>query len=267
MNKPAVALQLHHVSKSYGAVCAVQDVSFRVLAGERRALIGPNGAGKTTLFHLISGVVGVSAGRIEFFGADVTALPTHRRVALGMARTFQITSLFLELTVIENVVLALQALQGTKFSMLRLLHVYEPLLQHARSLLDEWELAGRHDTLVKELSYGEQRTLEILLGVAQRPKLLLLDEPTAGLSPAETAVAAALIDKLPRDTSILLIEHDMDVALQLCDTLTVLHLGEVLASGEKEEIRRDPRVQKIYLGDSADAQAADPGVTTSAGRE
>jgi branched-chain amino acid transport system ATP-binding protein len=252
MSGPTVALRLQNVSKHYGAVRAVQDVSFEVQAGERRALIGPNGAGKTTLFHLVSGVVGVTAGRIEFFGSDVTSLPAHRRIALGMARTFQITSLFPELTVLENVILALQALEPTKFSMLKPLSDYGPLLARARALIDEWQLAARHDTMVKELSYGEQRTLEILLGVAQQPKLLLLDEPTAGLSPAETTAAAELIRRLPRATSILLIEHDMDVALQLCDSLTVLHLGEVLASGEKEDIRRDPRVQKIYLGDGTE---------------
>lgn len=250
MSKPPLALRLQNVSKNYGALRAVQNVSFEIKPGERRALIGPNGAGKTTLFHLISGVVGVSAGRIEFFGTDVTDLPTHRRIALGMARTFQITSLFPELTVMENVILALQALGRTKFSMLKPLREYRPLLQRAETLLGEWQLANRQHTLVRELSYGEQRTLEILLGVAQQPKILLLDEPTAGLSPAETAAAAALIAKLPRDTSILLIEHDMDVALELCDSLTVLHLGEVLASGPKDEIRQDPRVQKIYLGDA-----------------
>jgi branched-chain amino acid transport system ATP-binding protein len=173
-----------------------------------------------------------------------------------MARTFQITSLFPELTVMENVLLALQALDRTKLSMLRPIRDYGALFQRALALLGEWQLAGRQDRFVKELSYGEQRTLEILLGVAQRPKLLLLDEPTAGLSPAETTAAAALIDKLPRDTAILLIEHDMDVALQVCDSLTVLHLGEVLASGEKEEVRRDPRVQDIYFGHAVDVDAA-----------
>jgi branched-chain amino acid transport system ATP-binding protein len=253
MSSRAVALQLDNVSKSYGAVRAVRDVSLEIMAGERRALIGPNGAGKTTLFHLISGVVPVTAGRIAFFGRDVTALSTHRRTALGMARTFQITNLFLELTVVENVVLALQALEATKFSMLRPLRVYGPLLRHAEALLDEWELTEREDALVRELSYGEQRTLEILLGVAQKPRLLLLDEPTAGLSPAETATAAALIDKLPRDSSILLIEHDMDIALQLCDSLTVFHLGDAMLSGAKEEVRRDPRAQRIYLGEDIDA--------------
>jgi branched-chain amino acid transport system ATP-binding protein len=257
MSSRAVALQLNNVSKSYGAVRAVRDVSFEIMAGERRALIGPNGAGKTTLFHVISGMVPVTAGRIAFFGRDITALSTHRRMAVGMARTFQITNLFLELTVIENVVLALQALEATKFSMLRPLRVYGSLLVRAEALLDEWELTERQGALVRELSYGEQRTLEILLGVAQKPKLLLLDEPTAGLSPAETATAAALIDKLPRHTSILLIEHDMDIALQLCDSLTVLHLGEALVSGAKEEVRKDPRVRRIYLGEGADTADED----------
>ena len=268
MSSPAVALELQNVSKSYGAVNAVRNVSFEMMAGERRALIGPNGAGKTTLFHLISGVVPVTAGRIVLFGRDVTVVSTHRRIAAGMARTFQITDLFVELTVIENVVLALQGLEATKFSMLRPLRTCGPLLRRARALLDEWQLTEGHDALVRELSYGEQRTLEILLGVAQNPKLLLLDEPTAGLSPAETATAAALIDRLPRHTSILLIEHDMDIALQLCDSLTVLHLGEALVSGAKQEVRKDPRVQRIsILGEGIDAADAELNSTLAARSE
>jgi branched-chain amino acid transport system ATP-binding protein len=248
------ALQLHSISRHFGAVRAINDVTVKVAAGERRAVIGPNGAGKTTLFHVISGVIPPTSGRIELFGEDVSGLAIHRRIALGLSRTFQITNLFSNLSVRFNLVLALQGLSPSKFSMLRPLTAYRPLLLHADQLLEEWQLASRRDALVKELSYGEQRTLEILLGVAQSPKLLLLDEPTAGLSPAETSIAAALIHRLPRTIAILLIEHDMDVALQLCDSLTVLHLGEVLASGSKEEVRQDPRVQKIYLGDLDEAK-------------
>jgi branched-chain amino acid transport system ATP-binding protein len=247
------ALHLHGVSRHFGALRAINDVNLTVAVGERRAVIGPNGAGKTTLFHVISGVIPPTSGRIELFGQDVSQLAMHRRIALGLSRTFQITNLFANLSVRENLVLALQGLSASKFAMFRPLAAYGPMLLHADRLLEEWQLAGRRDALVKELSYGEQRTLEILLGVAQNPKVLLLDEPTAGLSPAETATAAALIHRLPRTIAVLLIEHDMDVALQLCDSLTVLHLGEVLASGGKDEVRQDARVQKIYLGDLEEA--------------
>jgi branched-chain amino acid transport system ATP-binding protein len=256
MTQPVPALRLASVSKRYGGLHAVKDVAFEVLRGERRGLIGPNGAGKTTLFNLISGFTAVSAGKIELLGKDVTSLPPHRRVALGMARTFQITRVFPDLTVLQNAILALQGLTPAKYFMLRPLCSYSSLRKRAVALLTEWQLAGRENTPVNKLSHGEQRTLEILLGVAQRPKLLLLDEPTAGLSPAETAFASALIDKLPRDTAILLIEHDMDVALRLCDSLTVLHFGQVLASGPKQQITQDPRVQEIYLGASEPAGMA-----------
>jgi branched-chain amino acid transport system ATP-binding protein len=244
-----LALHLHNVSRHFGALRAISEVTLKVATGERRAVIGPNGAGKTTLFHVISGVIPPTSGRIELFGGDVSNFAMHRRIALGLSRTFQITNLFAHLSVRDNLVLALQGLSPSKFSMFRPLSAYGPILQRADRLLEEWQLAGRRDALVKELSYGEQRALEILLGVAQNPKLLLLDEPTAGLSPAETAIAVALIHRLPRTMAVLFIEHDMDVALQLCDSLTVLHLGEVLASGSKDEVRQDERVQKIYLGD------------------
>jgi branched-chain amino acid transport system ATP-binding protein len=248
-----LALQLQAVSRHFGALAAINEVSLTLGPGERRAVIGPNGAGKTTLFHVISGMIPPTSGRIELFGADVSRLAMHRRIALGLSRTFQITNLFANLSVRDNLVLALQGLSSSKYSMFRRLAGYAPILMHADRLLEEWQLADRRDALAKELSYGEQRTLEILLGVAQNPRLLLLDEPTAGLSPAETAIAVALIDRLPRTMAVLLIEHDMDVALQLCDSLTVLHLGEVLASGSKDEVRHDPRVQKIYLGDLMEA--------------
>jgi branched-chain amino acid transport system ATP-binding protein len=221
--------------------------------GERRAVIGPNGAGKTTLFHVVSGVLPPTSGSITLFGQDATRLPTHKRIALGMARTFQITNLFRNLTVEHNVVLSLQALRPTKLSMFRTLGSYKDLLRSAEALMEEWGLQEKRNALVTELSYGEQRALEILLAVAQKPRLLLLDEPTAGLSPAETATAAETIRQLPRDMAMLLIEHDMDVVFDLCDTMTVLHLGEVLASGDPAAVRANPEVQEIYLGQPVDA--------------
>jgi branched-chain amino acid transport system ATP-binding protein len=247
------AITLRGVSKHFGALRAVDNVSLEIQQGERRAVIGPNGAGKTTLFHVVSGVLPPTAGSITLFGQDVTKLPTHQRIGLGMARTFQITNLFRSLTVEHNVVLALQALSPTKLSMFRTLGSHRELLRSAEHLMEEWGLGERRTALVRELSYGEQRSLEILLAVCQKPKLLLLDEPTAGLSPAETATAAQTIRNLPRDMAMLLIEHDMDVVFDLCDSMTVLHLGEVLASGDPAAVRGNPQVQDIYLGQAAEA--------------
>jgi branched-chain amino acid transport system ATP-binding protein len=246
----ATALGLQNICKHFGALRAVEQVSMDIQQGERRAVIGPNGAGKTTLFHVVSGILPPTAGSIHVFGHDVTNLPTHKRIGLGMARTFQITNLFRRLTVEHNVFLALQALTPTKLSMFRPLSAYKDLQHTADQLLDEWNLTDRRNALVTELSYGEQRTLEILLAVSQKPKLLLLDEPTAGLSPAETASAAETIRHLPRDISMLLIEHDMDVVFDLCDTMTVMHLGEVLATGDPASVRGNPQVQEIYLGEA-----------------
>ncbi|MBV9121431.1 MAG: ABC transporter ATP-binding protein [Chloroflexi bacterium] len=247
------ALALHDISKHFGALRAVERVSLDINPGERRAVIGPNGAGKTTLFHVVSGVLPATSGVIEMFGADVTRLPTHRRIGRGMARTFQITNLFRNLTVQHNVLLALQGLSSTKLSMFRTLTSYRGLMSDADRLMDDWRLSDKKHALVTQLSYGEQRAMEIMLAVSQKPRLLLLDEPTAGLSPAETASAAELIRGLPRDMAILLIEHDMDVVFNLCDSMTVLHLGEVLASGDPVAVRGNPQVQEIYLGEALEA--------------
>jgi branched-chain amino acid transport system ATP-binding protein len=245
---PESQLALTKVCKHFGELRAVSNVSIDLMGGERRALIGPNGAGKTTLFDVVSGVQRPTSGRISMFGRDVTGFPMHRRVAMGMARTFQLTKLFAKLSVEENVILALQGLNRTKFSLLRPLSTFGNLHSSARNLLEEWGFLDKRGAPVHELSYGEQRALEIVLAVAQRPRLLLLDEPTAGLSPAETASATSLIRSLPSDISILLIEHDLDVVFGLCDSMTVLHLGEVLASGDPVEVRANSAVQEIYFG-------------------
>ncbi|MBI4320500.1 MAG: ATP-binding cassette domain-containing protein [Chloroflexi bacterium] len=229
---------------------ALDSVSLKLETGERRGVIGPNGAGKTTLFHLISGMLQPTAGRIHLFGHDVTRMPTHRRTGLGLACTFQITNLFAKLTLKKNLLLSLQGLDAMKFSMLRSMSSYTRLQAKADELLEEWELLDRSGLPVWELSYGDQRKVEILLAMAQNPKLLLLDEPTAGLSPAETAVVCGLIRKLPRRTTILLIEHDMDVAFDLVDNISVLHVGKVAAQGTCQEIRNNAIVQDIYLGKS-----------------
>ena len=226
----------------------MEGVTLSVRPGERRALIGPNGAGKTTLFNLISGTLPVSGGAISLFGQDVTRAPTHRRAALGLARTFQITNLFPDLTVLENCLLAVQALLPVKFSMLRPVTAYAALRERARAMLEAVGLETVAEARVNVLSHGEQRQLEIALALAGRPRVLLLDEPTAGLSPAESRLMAALLARLDPAITVLMIEHDMDIALELSPTVTVLHYGRVIADGSREEVRADPQVREIYLG-------------------
>jgi branched-chain amino acid transport system ATP-binding protein len=236
------------VSRAFGGLQALDRVSLAVRPGERRALIGPNGAGKTTLFNLISGALPVSAGAITLFGHDVTRAPAHRRAALGLARTFQITTLFPALGALENCLLAVQALTPTRFAMLRPLGRFPALADRAREMLESVGLAGRAATPVSSLSHGEQRQLEIAVALASRPRVLLLDEPTAGLSPAESRLMAGLLHRLDPAITVLMIEHDMDIALELSDTVTVLHYGRVIADGPRDEVRRNPQVKEIYLG-------------------
>jgi branched-chain amino acid transport system ATP-binding protein len=242
------ALEVDNLSHSFGGLTALADVRLAVAPGERRAIIGPNGAGKTTLFNIISGIFRPSTGRIRLFGQDVTRLPTHRRAQLGLARTFQISTLFPRLSVLDSVLLAVQGLDAARFTLHRRRAAYGHLLERAESLLADWGLADRARQVTRQLSYGEQRQVELVLALAGRPKVLLLDEPTAGLSPAETASVAAMIRRFSRDTTILLIEHDMDVALDLVDRVTVLVQGRVLAEGSKDEVRSDPKVAAIYFG-------------------
>lgn len=241
-------LALERVSKHFGGLRAVDGVSLEVRKGERRAIIGPNGAGKTTLFNLITGELPVTGGRIRLFGQDITHLPPHRRAALGIGRTFQIMNLFPKLTVLENVLLAVQGLQPTKYVMHRSLQAFPELEDRARRLLERVGLWEKRDLPITSLSYGEQRQVEVLLALAGDPKLLLLDEPTAGLSPAETRVIVGIIRSLDPSITVLLIEHDMDVAFEVAERITVLHFGKVLAEGTKDEIKANPEVQSIYLG-------------------
>jgi branched-chain amino acid transport system ATP-binding protein len=245
---PDFALRLDGVSKYFGGLQAVGDVSLAVRAGERRALIGPNGAGKTTLFNLISGSLPVSTGAISFFGRDVTGIPTHRRAAQGLARTFQITNLFADLTVLDNCLLAIQAVTRARFAMLRPLTAFRDLHAAALAALEAVGLGAVGDVPVRNLSHGEQRQLEIALALAGKPRLLLLDEPTAGLSPAESRLMADLLTRLDPAITVLMIEHDMDIALELSAQVTVLHYGRVIADGSREEIRADAQVREIYLG-------------------
>lgn len=244
----APVLALEGLSINFGGLLAVAEVDLRVLPGERRAIIGPNGAGKTTLFNLISGDLAPTAGRIVLFGQDITRLPPYRRAALGMSRTFQVTKLFPKLTVWENVLLACQALERTKFSMLWPMWTYRHLYGRGEELLRAVGVWEHRDETISNLSHGVQRQLEVALALAGKPKVLLLDEPMAGLSPAETHEMTELLRKLDREITLLIIEHDMDVVLDLAEDIAVLHLGKKIADGAKEAVRANREVQEIYLG-------------------
>jgi branched-chain amino acid transport system ATP-binding protein len=241
-------LQLRRLSKSFGGLAAVRDVSLEIFSGERKAVIGPNGAGKTTLFNLITGVFPSSSGEIRLFGADVTRWPPHKRTALGMARTFQVTSLFPKLTVLDNVLLALAGVGATKLVMWRSLSSYQAMNEKARGLLESAGYWERRHVEVRNLSHGEQRQIEVVMGLASDPKLLLLDEPAAGLSSGESREMTAFLKRLDPSLAILLIEHDMDVVFDIVSSISVLHFGAVVETGSCDNIRKSERVQQIYLG-------------------
>jgi branched-chain amino acid transport system ATP-binding protein len=244
----ASCLVVENVSRAFGGLNAVDGVSLTINHGERRALIGPNGAGKTTLFNLISGELPVSAGAITLFGTNITKLAPYQRAALGLARTFQITRLFPHLTVVENALLACQALDRRKFTMHRALKTFAPLVERAAALLDDFGLSSVRREPVGHLAYGDQRKLEVALSLAGKPRLLLLDEPMAGLAGSERDPMRQLLGTLDPDIAVLLIEHDMDVAFAFAETVTVLNQGTVLAHGPTREIAANPLVQQVYLG-------------------
>ncbi|HET9714685.1 MAG TPA: ABC transporter ATP-binding protein [Pseudolabrys sp.] len=242
------ALELRSLCKSFGGLQATRDVTLRIMPGDRKAIIGPNGAGKTTLFNLITGIYPVTSGQVLVFGEDVTKWPSHRRTALGMARTFQVTSLFPRLTVLDNVLLAIKGLRPSKFVMWRVMSSYRDVYEKAYQLLEQVSFLDRKDVEVRNLSHGEQRQLEIVLGLASDPKILLLDEPAAGLSSGESTEMTEFLRKLDPKLAILLIEHDMDVVFDVAEEISVLHFGEVLESGTPQAIKNSRRVREIYLG-------------------
>lgn len=242
------ALSVVDISRNFEGVQALDHVSFEVAPGERRLIIGPNGAGKTTLFNILAGSFAASSGRVALFGRDITGLPSYARARLGLSRTFQITNLFFRLTVRDNILLALQAGTGVLSPMLRLLQQDRALIARADALLEQWELSGLAGEAARDISYGQQRQLDILLAIAVAPKVLLLDEPTAGLSAAEVPRVLTIMRGLPRETTVLMIEHDMDVAFDLADRIAVLHQGRLLADGDVAAIRNNPQVSEIYLG-------------------
>jgi len=241
-------LQVTQLSKHFGGVKAVDNVTLDVRPGERYALIGPNGAGKSTLFNLITGELPVTNGTILFDGQDITHISVHGCANLGIGRTFQRNNLFLGMTAHENVRIAVQHQHRVTRQIYRDITTYDEINREADHFLNLVGLDSFRDQKVGELAYGQQRALEIALALATNPKILLLDEPTAGMSPAETADMVALIQSLPSKLTIMIVEHDMEVIFTLADRVTVLHYGEVIATGKPREIRENQKVQDIYLG-------------------
>jgi branched-chain amino acid transport system ATP-binding protein len=241
-------LRLERLSKWFGGLQAVAGIDLGVGAGERLAIIGPNGAGKTTLFGLISGELRADRGRVVLLGQDVSGMPSYHRALLGLGRTYQLTNLFPGLSVLDNILLALLAHARARAMPLRPLRTYRHLSESAVQILDLLGLSHVGAARVADLSYGEQREVEIALALAARPHVLLLDEPTAGLSPAETWRMMEIIRGLPGAMTILLIEHDMSVAFSICSRVVVMHQGAIIAEGTPEAIRRHAQVREVYLG-------------------
>lgn len=241
------ALELRGVERYFGALAALSDINLEVKAGEKRAVLGSNGAGKTTLFNCITGDFNPTSGRIRFFGEDVTYFPPHERIRRGLRRTYQISLLFQGLSVVDNVYLACRGVSRGRFSLLR--PGRNDVLRHsAEELVDGVHLGDVRDTLVAELSHGQQRQLEIALALAGAPRLVLFDEPAAGLSPTERSELIEILQALPEHMGFVIIEHDMDVALRVVESVTVMHNGRIFKEGSPEEIEADPEVQELYLG-------------------
>ncbi|HET9043649.1 MAG TPA: ABC transporter ATP-binding protein [Burkholderiales bacterium] len=246
-------LRVDSLSKHFGGVVALDAVTLEVHAGEIHALIGPNGAGKTTLVHLLSGALAPDTGRVHFDGADVTARKFHERVALGLARSYQVTSVFRAFSALDNVALAVQARSGSSLRFWAPLATERALFDEARAVLAEIGLAGRDGVPAGHLAHGEQRALEVGLALATRPKVLLLDEPMAGMGPEDSERMIALIDGLKARLTVLLIEHDMDAVFRLADRISVLVNGRVIATGPPDEIRANDEVRRAYLGEEQQA--------------
>jgi branched-chain amino acid transport system ATP-binding protein len=241
-------LELRDLAKRFGGLKAVDGVDLDVEPGERRAIIGPNGAGKSTLFGVIAGTIRPAAGRVALHGADITGLSVHRRADIGVITTYQHSSLFLRETALENVLLAVARKAGAGRRWFRPAAAYPELLDRSAALLDRAGLAGREAQLAGALSHGERRQLEVAVALAAEPSVLMLDEPAAGMSAAETERLGALIRDLPSEMTVLLIEHDLDLVFDLADSVTVLHLGRSLRTGSVTQVRSDDEVQRAYLG-------------------
>ena len=241
------ALELEAVNRHFGALVALADINLTVRAGERRAVLGSNGAGKTTLFNAITGDFPPTTGRVRLFGEDVTDLPVHERIRRGLRRTYQISLLFGGLSVIDNIYLACRGVSRRRFS-LRRPGRSDSAMQLAETLIEAVHLHEARDTPVSNLSYGQQRQLEIALALAGAPRLILFDEPAAGLSPTERSELVEILQALPDHIGYIIIEHDMDVALRVAESVTMMHNGRIFKEGTPAEIENDPEVQELYLG-------------------
>jgi branched-chain amino acid transport system ATP-binding protein len=246
-------LQVEGLSKRFGGVVASDGITLEIPKGELHAIIGPNGAGKTTLITQLAGELASDAGRVRFEERDITALPTWRRSQLGLARSFQVTSLFLDLTALDNVALAVQAHAGHSFHFWREARSEPELRTPALAALARVGLANRADAVVANMSHGEHRQLEIAMALATRPRMLLLDEPMAGMGPEESSRMVGLLRELKGELTILLVEHDMEAVFALADRITVMVYGRVIATGAPEAIRVNAEVRQAYLGDSDEA--------------
>ncbi len=241
------ALELRGVTRMFGALAALVDVTMTIEPGERRAVLGSNGAGKTTLFNCITGDFFSTSGTVRLFGEDVTHFPAHERIRRGLRRTYQISLLFTGLTVLDNVYLAVRGVSRGRFSLIRPRRS-EALMQSAVELIEAVHLTDVRDTKVSELAYGQQRQLEIALALAGAPRLILFDEPAAGLSPTERSELVEILTNMPRHIGYIIIEHDMDVALRVAERVSMMHNGRIFKEGLPEEIESDPEVQELYLG-------------------
>ncbi|WP_131106178.1 ABC transporter ATP-binding protein [Ornithinimicrobium sufpigmenti] len=245
---PAPALRLQGLGKDFGSLSAVKDVSFDVAPGARHAVIGPNGAGKSTLFALVAGALPATAGTVTLHGDDVTRLSEHARARRGLVRTFQHSSLFLSATARENILIAVQRRHGVQGQPWRAVTRRRALLAEADEVLEQLNLQDRSGATAASLSHGERRQLEVAVALATRPSVLLLDEPAAGMSPADTMAFQDLVLGLPAEVTVLLVEHDLDLVFGVADRVTVLHLGQHLLTGDPDEVRASDAVQQAYLG-------------------
>ena len=245
----AVVLQVEQLVKRFGGLTATDHANLSVTQGSIHALIGPNGAGKTTLIHQISGALQPDAGTVRFGGEDVTAVPMHQRALRGLVRSYQITSIFKKLSVLDNIALAVQAKDGSSMRFWRAARSETARYAQAGEVAERVGLSAQLHNVAGALSHGQQRQLELGLALASRPQLLLLDEPMAGMGPDESENMVTLLQSLRGDTTILLVEHDMDAVFRLADTISALVFGKVIASGTPQEIKDHPEVKRAYLGD------------------
>jgi branched-chain amino acid transport system ATP-binding protein len=249
--KPPVspyAIEVIDLKKAFGGLVVTQNVSLTIRPGERRLMIGPNGAGKTTLFNQISGDMRPNSGQVKLFGTDVTQLAPYQRAHLGLSRTYQIITLFANDTLEHNITLGLLGLRPSRWQMWRPLSFYGGLATEARRILDTVGLLHLAAHPVSDIAYGEKRRVELAMALSQKPRVLLLDEPLAGLSNTERGVVKSLIASIPRETAVIMIEHDMDTALDLAETVTLLNYGRVIVDGERDAVIADERTREVYLG-------------------